>query len=96
MSTHSERFNPPTFESKIGLKTAKNGAYPFNIAEKRPKNGALPFTCCESGILDTQIAPKTEHCRSLRKMKVAAIKMVATEKRSISVHFSTLSYVICM
>ena len=28
--THSERFKPPTFESKNGL---KNGAYPFNIAE---------------------------------------------------------------
>ena len=51
------------------------------------KNGALPFTCCESGISDAEIARKTEHCRSLRKMQVAAINMLAAEKQSIAVHF---------
>jgi len=52
------------------------------------KNGALPFTICEGVSLTTEIAWKTEHCRSLREMEVAVIKMLATEKRSISVHIS--------
>ena len=51
------------------------------------KNGALPFTCCERGMMNTEIIQKTEHCRSHRKKWVAVIQWLATEKRSMSVHF---------
>ena len=46
--THSERFNPPTYESKIGMKTACKMEHICSISPKTPKNaqknGALPFS----------------------------------------------------
>ena len=45
MSTQLERSNPPASGNKIGLKNGlKNGAYPFNFAEKaenRPKKRSI-------------------------------------------------------
>ena len=51
------------------------------------KNGALPFTCCERGMMNTEIVQKTEHCRSHRKTRFADVQWLASEKRSISVQY---------
>ena len=76
--THEARFNPPTCEQKIGLKSAEKTEHCRSISPKTlkiaRKNGALPFTCRERGVVNTEIALKTEHCRSHWKMRTADIQ----------------------
>ena len=76
--THEARFNPPTCEQKIGLKTAEKTEHCRSISPKTlkiaRKNGALPFTCRERGVVNTEIALKTEHRRSHWKMRTADIQ----------------------
>ena len=65
MPTHSERFNPPTFESKIGLKTAWKTEHIRSISPKTPKKPEKTEHCRSPVARVVFLMPKSHRKRSI-------------------------------